>query len=243
MSFTNSYADTQRAASYATLEFPGTYYLAFRDLPAIFAQHVTGRTAIDFGCGTGRSTRFLRQLGYEPVGVDISAQMIELARAHDPDGEYILIDDGDLSRCPREHYDLILCTFTFDNIPGVEQRVRLLGELRNKLQPAGIVVLVDSTPELYTHEWASFSTAATFPENMHARSGDAVFTMMLDVADHRPVHDILWLDDDYRSAFRQAGLQLRAAYRPLASAAEPFAWVNETQIAPWVIYVLGAERG
>jgi hypothetical protein len=36
--FHNVYADAVRAASYAALEFPDTYYLAFRDLPGIL-QH------------------------------------------------------------------------------------------------------------------------------------------------------------------------------------------------------------
>jgi len=62
MSFSNVYDDIERANPYATLEFPGTYYLAYRDLPAIVAGHVTGQEALDFGCGAGRSTRFLKKL-------------------------------------------------------------------------------------------------------------------------------------------------------------------------------------
>ncbi len=72
-SFPNVYDDPERAAAYARLEFPGTYYLAFRDLPPIIAEHVRGRTALDFGCGAGRSTRFLKGLGFDAIGVDISA--------------------------------------------------------------------------------------------------------------------------------------------------------------------------
>jgi hypothetical protein len=33
--FENSWANRTRAESYAKLEFPNTYYLAFRDLPGI----------------------------------------------------------------------------------------------------------------------------------------------------------------------------------------------------------------
>ena len=36
---------------------------AFRDLPRLFREHVSGQRAVDFGCGTGRSTRFLRGSG------------------------------------------------------------------------------------------------------------------------------------------------------------------------------------
>ncbi|MEE8632751.1 MAG: class I SAM-dependent methyltransferase, partial [Candidatus Bathyarchaeia archaeon] len=62
MEFSNVYEDSERAEAYSKLEFPGTYYLAYRDLPKIISDHVKGREALDFGCGTGRSTRFLKRL-------------------------------------------------------------------------------------------------------------------------------------------------------------------------------------
>ena len=241
MTFSNVYADSQRAESYARLEFPGTYYLAYRDLPVILANHAPGKAAIDFGCGTGRSTRFLRQLGFAAVGVDISAEMIAMARRLDPDGAYILIEDGDLSALDRSAFDLVLAVFTFDNIAGEDHRVRLLGELRARLKSNGVIVLVDSTPELYLNEWASFSTAASCPGNLTAKTGDIVYTVMLDVEDRRPVEDILWLDEDYRRAFDRARLRLIETYRPLGRTDDPHRWVNETRIAPWVIYVARPE--
>jgi hypothetical protein len=66
--FSNVYDDEARSLAYATLEFPGMYFLAFRDLPSIIGEHVLGTKALDFGCGAGRSTRFLRGLGFEVVG-------------------------------------------------------------------------------------------------------------------------------------------------------------------------------
>jgi len=53
--FGNVYEDEERARAYATLQFPGTYYLAFRDLPALIRRYNGGSRALDFGCGTGRS--------------------------------------------------------------------------------------------------------------------------------------------------------------------------------------------
>lgn len=86
MSFFNVYDDTERAEAYATLEFPGTYYLIYRDLPAIIAERVSGRKALDFGCGAGRSTRLLKKLGFDATGIDISSSMIHLAANADPGG-------------------------------------------------------------------------------------------------------------------------------------------------------------
>lgn len=94
--FRNVYDDLARARAYDGLDFPGTYYLAYRDLPGIIGEHVRGRKALDFGCGTGRSTRFLRGFGFDALGVDTAAPMLARARERDPDGEYLLVPDGDL---------------------------------------------------------------------------------------------------------------------------------------------------
>lgn len=242
MSFANAYADSRRAEAYSRLTLPGTYYLAFRDLPAILARHAPGVAAIDFGCGAGRSTRFLRSHGFDPVGVDISAHMIACAQAIDPDGCYLHMRDGDFSSLPRAAFDVVLSAFTFDNIPGADHRVRLLSGLRARLNPRGVLILLGSTPEMYTHDWASFTTSH-FPENAAARSGDVVKVIITDVEDGRHVDDILWLDEDYRDAFHAAGLRILETHRPLATGEEPYAWINEMRVPPWVIYVLGrAER-
>lgn len=233
----NVYEDVKRAESYAKLEFPGTYYLAYRDLPKILVEHVKGRIALDFGCGAGRSTRFLQKYGFNATGVDISADMLKQAQKIDPDGDYLLIEDGDFSKFEKNHYDLVLSAFAFDNIPNIENRVNLLRGLGKLLNDQGRIVLVNSTPEIYINEWSSLTTK-DFPENKQAKSGDKVKIIMTNVEDKRPVEDFIWFDEDYQKLFSMAGLELVNTYKPLAKEGEPYKWVNETTIPPWVIYVL-----
>jgi SAM-dependent methyltransferase len=237
MSPGNSYDDAARAAAYASLEFPGTYYLAFRDLPEIIAASVTGRRVLDFGCGAGRSAGFLRRLGFEVTGVDISPSMIELARRADPAGRYQLIADGDFSGLTPGAFDLVLSAFAFDNIPEVARRLGLLRGLGELLCPSGRMIVLGSTPEIYTHEWASFTTR-DFARNRQARSGDAVQIVLKDVADPRPVTDYLWSHEDYLRQFSAAELELLACRKPLGREDEPQRWKTELTVAPWVIYVL-----
>lgn len=239
LSFSNVYDDPQRADAYATLEFPGTYYLVFRDLPAIIARHVTGRVALDFGCGTGRSTRFLKRLGFDATGIDISASMIERAQSADPGGSYRLIEDGDLSGFEPGSVDLVFSAFAFDNIPDATRRAELLGGLGKLANPDGQIILLDSTPEIYAHEWVSFTTCA-FAENRAAKSGGTVRIVMKDVVDQRPVVDFLWFHEDYLRLFAAAGVPLMAQHRPLGTEGEPERWQSELSIAPWVIYILGS---
>jgi len=237
--FSNVYDDAERARAYADLEFPGTYYLAFRDLPALLRKHVRGTRAVDFGCGTGRSTRFLRSLAFEVIGVDISETMLDQARGRDPLGDYRLVADGSLAGLGSGTADLILAAFTFDNVPSDQQKTAALRELRRLLAPGGRLVIVVSSAEIYCHEWASFSTR-DYPANRSARDGDRVRIVMLDVPDRRPVVDVLCGDAHYRELFEAVGLRVADAVRPLASGAESVQWVSETTVAPWTIYVLGA---
>ena len=234
--FVNCYEDAARAAAYATLEFANTYYLAFRDLPEILARHVTGTRALDFGCGTGRSTRFLQKLGFHAIGVDISEDMLRIAGATDPSGDYRVVPGDSLDQFSGASFDLVLSAFTFDNIPG-EKKAGIFHDLGKLLAPSGAMVNLVSSPEIYTHEWASFATR-DFPENRAARSGDVVRIIVTDHQDRRPVEDILWTDESYRAVYREAGLEVAEVCAPLATGDEPYAWVSETKISPWVIYVL-----
>jgi len=238
----NTYEDTRRAAAFDQLGLSGTYALVFQNLPSLVRTHVHGNRAIDFGCGTGRSTRFLASLGLEVLGLDISAEMIARARARDPRGAYQVLADGDLAALPGSSVDLVLAAFTFDNIPGFERKVLLFSQLRRLLRPGGRLVNIVSTPEIYTHEWVTFTTRA-FPENRTARTGDIVRIITTEYDDPRPVEDILWPDNAYRAVYRNAGLQPERTERPLATGDEGIAWVTETHLAPWAIYVLRSAFG
>ena len=238
MNFSNCYEDTKRAESYAKLEFPGTYYLAYRDLRLITSKHIKGDVAVDFGCGAGRSTRFLQNQGFKVTGVDISNEMITLADSIDPNGDYRLIEEGSLDHFADNSYDLVQSIFTFDNIPTFELKVKLFKEFNRILRKGGCVLSLVSSPDIYTHDWASFTTTC-FPDNFTAKCGDKVKTIMKDVEDQRPVEDILWPDEDYKRVYKAAGLELLATYKPLGKKDEPYQLVNETKVAPWVIYVLG----
>jgi hypothetical protein len=106
------------------------------------------------------------------------------------------------------------------------------------LAPRGRLIAVVSSPEIYVHEWASFSTR-DFPENRSAAVGDTVRIVMLDVPDRRPVEDVLCTDAAHREIFARAQLAILETLRPLARGGEPVKWVSETRVAPWTIYVLG----
>ena len=68
-----------KANLYCQLGIKGTGYLAFRDIPQLIKKYTKGNLALDFGCGTGRSSRFLKSLDLIIDAVDISQEMINKA--------------------------------------------------------------------------------------------------------------------------------------------------------------------
>lgn len=237
MDLPNVYEDDERADAYSQLQFPGTYYLAFRDLPALISKHITGKDALDFGCGSGRSTRFLQELNFRTIGIDISEYMVIKAQEIDPEGDYRVISEGDFSQFGSNSFDIILSAFPFDNIPTMKKKVMNLKGLRELLRDNGKIVNLVSTPEIYLHEWASFSTK-DFPENRDAQSGDVVRIIQTDTVDKRPVEDILWTHDSYLETYQKSNLKAVEIRYPMGKDDEPYDWIDETRIAPWVIYVL-----
>lgn len=238
MTFHNVYQDARRAEAYATLEFAGTYHLAFRDLPGLLRAHARGNLALDFGCGAGRSTRYLQRLGFSTVGADIAPEMLAIARQRDPGGRYVQLSEGDCAPLAGSAFDLILCAFPFDNIPGRALKLRILRDLRGLLAPGGVLVNLVSSPEIYLHEWASFSTRAFLEQNRAARSGDVVRIVTTDIPDARPCDDVLFPEEDYRALHAEAGFETILVHKPLARGDEKEQWREETRIAPWHLHVL-----
>jgi SAM-dependent methyltransferase len=199
MNFQNTYQEHSRASAYNELGFNGTYRLAADCLPQLLERHVKGNRSLDFGSGTGRSTRFLQKLGFDTIGIDISQKMVDIARNNDPAGDYRVIEDGDFSSLDDGGFDLILCAFPFDNIPWYPNKVRLFTALGNLLAAEGRLVNIVSTPELYVNEWVTFTTR-DFPANRSARCGDIVNVITKDYSDERPVEDIIWPDVQWRTS-------------------------------------------
>lgn len=90
---------------------------------------VSGRTALDAGCGEGYLARILAHRGANVTGIDISAQLIEMARAKDPRG-HITYQVADLSQplpAYQNHFDLIASHFVLNDVSDYRGFLSTLG--------------------------------------------------------------------------------------------------------------------
>lgn len=97
-------------------------------------------TALDAACGTGRHTRYLAALGHTVIGVDSSPDMLAVARAKMPGGDF---REGDLHQLPvpDKHADLVVCALALTHIP---ELAPVLAEFVRVLRPGGHLVISDS---------------------------------------------------------------------------------------------------
>lgn len=65
--------------------------------------------ALDLGCGTGRLTDVIDQLGMHVKGIDLDPHMIEIARRKYPHLEFKSEDMIEYMKNPSQTYDLITC--------------------------------------------------------------------------------------------------------------------------------------
>ncbi|MFH0908176.1 MAG: methyltransferase domain-containing protein [bacterium] len=98
---------------------------------------------MDYGCGTGTATPFLRDIlgSTSIVGVDISGKSIEHARAHQPGAEFHVQSDVN----PAGDFDAVYCNGVFHHIPPPE-RLGAFRFIRDCLRPGGVFALWENNP-------------------------------------------------------------------------------------------------
>jgi ubiquinone/menaquinone biosynthesis C-methylase UbiE len=101
---------------------------------------------LDLGCGTGRLLLTLAQHGYEPVGVDLSPEMLQVAREKARQAglsvELLEANITELDALAGGSFDHAACLFsTLGMVSGVEQRRQVLAHAFRLLRPGGVFVL------------------------------------------------------------------------------------------------------
>jgi len=111
-----------------------------RAVLAAFAELVTAAAAavgpvLDVGCGPGRVTGHLHRLGLDVSGVDLSSEMIAVARRDHPD---LRFDVGTMTALEHDDGSLggLVAWYSIIHTPP-EELTAVFGEFRRVLAPGG----------------------------------------------------------------------------------------------------------
>jgi len=103
------------------------------------ANFRSGAKIADLGCGSGVFTELLYQLGYQPIGLDISPKLIDLAKTKYPNVEFL---EGDVEHLPLADSSLdgILLSGLVHHLPNP---MLCAAEVFRVLKPGGRFVAFD----------------------------------------------------------------------------------------------------
>jgi len=116
-----------------------------------------GAALLDAGCGTGRYSAELARGGYVVHGIDVSPELVDMARRSIVDGPgSVSFAVGDILAMPAAPYDAILCHGVLNDIINDAERQAVFDRFVHVLQPQGVLILDvrkwDASAELKVRE-------------------------------------------------------------------------------------------
>jgi SAM-dependent methyltransferase len=148
-----------------------------RSLEALARRHgLSGRRALDLGCGTGSSLAPLVELGYDAMGCDASAGMIEQAARKLPPAIRLVV--ADMCTLPRlGSFDLVWSVNdTVNYLPDADGLRRALARAAACLAPGGVLLFDANT----------LATYAGFFARTHARESATLMMTWVGSGDESP---------------------------------------------------------
>lgn len=225
----------KNVSQYSKFKITGTSWLSFRDVPIFIKKYVKGNKALDYGCGAGRSTRFLQNLGLKTIGVDISKKFITEANNLDKKNHYFLIKSGEIP-VVNKSYDFIFSSHVFLMIPTKKKISTVLKEFHRVLKKDGIAIIVTGSEEMHSpkRKWVSYET--NFPENQKLFSGSIAKLLIKEV--NAVFYDYNWTNKDYCNLFKEHGFKILEIHFPLGKENEGYKWLSEKTVSPYILYVI-----
>ena len=220
---------------YAHIGITGSYYLAFRDIPSLLKKHLNGIKCLDYGCGAGRSTLFLKSQGLDVVGVDISMDMINEAKDKDPMGDYRLIKSASLPFAD-DMFDLVFSSFVFLEVPTLGEIVQILEEMSRVIKDDGIIILVTSIITDYKSDFVSFRY--DFVENNLPLQTHCHNIKLLIKDENIILHDYNYTYKEYCTAIDRADLSVKEMHTPMGCTTDNVEWLDEANKKYFYIFVL-----
>lgn len=174
---------------------------------------VAGRSVLDLACGEGHSTRAIKQMGAgRTVGVDISEEMIRLAReaeAVQPLGiQYITCPAQDLGRIGD--FDVVTATFLLNYASTRDELHRMAQAAHRNLRPGcRFVTLNDNCGRM-----ADWPAQISEPYGLRCRvparplaDGSPMEVTLIHGGQELPIHIRYFSRETYEWAFKEAGFK------------------------------------
>ena len=170
---------------------------------------------VELGCGTGISSEILARLGYDVLGIDISDDMLEIARGRAPGAEFRRgsLWDAELPSCMAVTAIGEVVNYAADDRAGEEQLPELFARIRHALQPGGVFMFDFATPgrgtgAANTREGGGWQIHSVAVEDPATRTLERRMTIEIGGERREEIHTLrLYERDDVARFLEDAGLK------------------------------------
>lgn len=152
-----------------------------RGLEADFARLPSRGAALEIGCGPGRLMRPLSRHFAEIHGIDVSDEMIRLARErlrNTPNAHPHHASGSDLARFPDGKFDFVYSYAVFQHIPSRDVVLNYLTEARRVLSPGGILRCQLNGLPAAAKQYDTWSGVRISPDEVRAFARDHDFQLL-----------------------------------------------------------------
>lgn len=180
---------------------------------SLWLGDVAGRSVLDLACGEGYSTRAIKQMGAgRTVGVDISEEMIRLAReaeAKEPLGiEYITCPAQDLDRIGE--FDVVTATFLLNYASTRDELYRMAQAAHRNLRPGNRFITMNDNcgkmadwPAQISERYGLRCHVPTRP----LEDGSPMEVTLIHGGQELPIHIRYFSHETYEWALKEAGFK------------------------------------
>jgi SAM-dependent methyltransferase len=185
-----------------------------------FAEEARGQGLVaDLGCGPGHVARYLHDQGLTVVGIDLSPEMIAVARRLNPDLSFQV---GDMKRLDLPDAGLagVVAFYSIVHFEPAEL-IEILREMRRTLAPGGLALISFHIGDQVVHVEDLFGARVSLDFRFHVPQ-DVIETL------RRAHFDVL--EQIEREPYKEAEYPSRRCYllarRPRAEIIDKVAWIH-----------------
>ncbi len=110
-----------------------------KEILEFFIKNICGKRILDVGCGPGRDVKFFCDRGFEAIGIDLSRNLLEIARKNVPKARFYLMDMRNLT-FPDKYFDGIWACASFLHVSKRDAE-RTLNGFHRVLKSSGLLYI------------------------------------------------------------------------------------------------------
>lgn len=196
-------------------------------------EPVAKKQILDYGCGSGTFSRYLRDHGAIVTGVDVSETMIEVAGLDDPENiSYHTITSGEISFLPDNSFDHVVSNFVLCTVNSLREIKKIIKEIYRVLKKNGVFIIMNSNWERSNgKEFISYKLEYCKNLQPGERINAALKT-------NPPIifEDWFWPREDYIQSLEDCGFRLQTIEEPVADSNQA-SWIDELTHPPFIIFI------